>query len=88
MKLNELAFANASAVLTGAVYIACSLLVALFPDYFRIVGQSWFHGIDISLIWTGEPRGNFLIGFVTAVVGTWLAGWVFVRLYNQFAKSS
>ncbi len=88
MKLNELAFANASALLTGLVYITCSFLVALFPDYFRIVGQSWFHGIDINLIWTGEARGNFFTGFVTAVVGTWSAGWAFVWLYNKFAKSS
>lgn len=88
MKINEQGFANASAVLTGIVYIACSLLVVLFPDYFKIVGQSWFHGIDISLIWTGEPRGNFFIGLATAVAGTWLAGWAFAWTYNRFAKSS
>ena len=69
MKLNEQAFANASAILTGLVYLVCSLLVALFPEFFRIVGQSWFHGVDLSLIWTGTPRGNFVLGFITAVVG-------------------
>ena len=87
MKLNEQAFANASAALTGIVYLACSLLVALFPEFFKIVGQSWFHGIDLALIWTGTPRGNFLVGLITAVVGTWLTGWGFAALYNQFAKN-
>lgn len=86
MKLNEKAFANASAVLTGIVYVACYLLVALFPNLFKFVGQSWFHGIDLSLIWTGNPTGDILLGFVTAVVGTWLTGWVFAWVYNQFNK--
>lgn len=86
MKLNEQAFANASAIVTAVVYIACSLLVALFPGVFKIVSQSWFHGIDLGLIWTGSPRGNFLIGFITAVIGTWLAGWIFAWVYNQFVK--
>ncbi len=86
MKLNEQAFANASAILTGLVYLVCSLLVALFPEFFRIVGQSWFHGVDLSLIWTGTPRGNFVLGFITAVVGTWLTGWAFAWVYNKLSK--
>lgn len=87
MKLNEQAFANASAVLTAIVYVVCAILVAAFPGVFKIVGQSWFHGVDLGLIWTGSPRGNFIVGFITAVIGTWLAGWVFAWLYNNFVKS-
>ncbi|MBI2405437.1 hypothetical protein HYV21_00065 [Candidatus Microgenomates bacterium] len=86
MKLNEQAFANASAILTGLVYLVCSLLVALFPDFFRIVSQSWFHGINLETIWTGSARGNFLLGLITAVVGTWLTGWAFAWVYNKLSK--
>lgn len=86
MKLNEQTFANALAVLTGIVYVVCAILVALFPGFFKIVSQSWFHGIDLDLIWTGSPRGNFIFGFITAVIGAWLAGWAFAWLYNQFTK--
>lgn len=84
--MKELAFANALAAITAIVYVVCSLLVVVFPGFFKLVSQSWFHGIDIGLIWTGSPRGNFLVGFVTAVVGMWLAGRVFAWLYNQFSK--
>ena len=86
MKLNKLAFANASAAVTGIVYVVCSLSVALFPEFSKVVGQSWFHGMDIDLIWTGSPRGNFLLGFITAVIGMWLVGWAFAWVYNQFSK--
>lgn len=86
MKLNEIALANASAIITGIVYIVCALAVAVFPGFFRLVAESWVHGIDLGLIWTGGPRDNFLVGFITAVIGTWLAGWAFAWVYNKFAK--
>ena len=84
--MKEQEFANALAAVTGIVYVVCSLSVALFPGFSKVVGQSWFHGIDFGLIWTGSPRGNFLVGFVTAVIGTWLVGWAFAWVYNQFSK--
>lgn len=86
MRLSESAFANASAVLTGIVYLACSILIVLFPDFFKIVSQSWFHGINLETIWTGGVRGNFLLGLFTAVAGTWVTGWLFASLYNKLAK--
>ena len=84
--MKEQAFANALAAVTGIVYVACSLSVALCPGFSKVVGQSWFHGMDIDLIWTGSPRGNFLLGFITAVIGMWLIGWIFAWFYNQLAK--
>lgn len=86
MKLNEMAWANASAVLIGIVYLACSLLIAAFPELSKTVAQSWVHGIDFSAVWTGTPRGNFVLGLVTAVGLTWLAGWAFAWVYNKFSK--
>ena len=82
--MKEQEFANALAAVTGIVYVVCSLSVALFPGFSKVVGQSWFHGMDIDLIWTGSPRGNFLLGFITAVIGMWLVGWAFAWVYNQF----
>jgi len=84
--MKEQALASASAAVTGIVYIVCSFSVAVFPEFSKVVGQSWFHGMDIGLIWTGSPRGNFLLGFITAVIGMWLIGWIFAWFYNQLAK--
>ena len=84
--IKSISFANAAAAVTGIVYVVCSLLVVVFPEFFKMVSQSWFHGIDIGLIWTGSPRGNFLLGIISAVIGMWLTGYAFAWLYNQFSK--
>lgn len=86
MKLKEQAFANASAVLMAIVYVVCVLFVVLLPGVSKTVAVSWFHGFDLGLIWTGGPRGNFLVGLITATAGSWIAGWLFAWLYNKFAK--
>lgn len=86
MKLNERALANASAVLVAVVYVVCALFVAILPDFSRAVAGSWFHGIDLNSIWTGAPRGNFVLGFVSSVLLAWVSGWAFAALYNRFVK--
>lgn len=86
MKLNEKAWANASAVFIGIVYVFCALGVVLFPGIAKAVAGSWFHGIDLGLIWTGSARPNFLLGLVTAVGLSWIGGWIFAWLYNRLAK--
>ena len=86
MKLNEKAFANASGAVTGVVYLVCAFGVSAFPEFSKALAQSWFHGFDFSSIWIGAPRGNFVLGLVSAVVGTWLVGWAFAWLYNKLAK--
>lgn len=87
MKLNEKAFANASAVFTVVLYIVCGLFVAIFPSLTKTITQSWFHGIDLELVWSASPfPGNFLLGLVSAAFGMWIAGWGFAWLYNRLLK--
>lgn len=85
MRLSERALANASAVVMGVLYLFCGLAVALTPQLSQSVAVSWFHGIDISQIWSSKAfPGNFLLGFVTAVGGSWALGWLFAWVYNKF----
>ena len=86
MKLNETAWANSIAISTGIIYVACAAFVAILPDISKTVMQSWFHGINLEALWTGAPRGNFVLGLITAVIGTWLVGYLFAWLYNRLAK--
>lgn len=86
MKLKEGAWANASAIMMGIIYVACAGAVSLFPALFRTLSRSWFHGIDMDLIWTGTVRPNFLLGLISAMVLSWIAGWLFAWLYNRFTK--
>lgn len=86
MKHNVIATANALAITMGFIYVACALLVAVFPDFSKTVMLSWFHGVDMGKIWTGAPRGNFILGFVSAVAGSWIVGYLFAWTYNKFVK--
>lgn len=86
MKFNVIAFAHASAVVTGGVYVFCALAVALLPDLSRAVTESWFHALDLGKIWTGAPRGNFVLGLASAAGGSWIVSWAFASLYNKFTK--
>lgn len=80
-------FANALAITMAVVYVICALAVAVLPNLFRTVAASWFHGIDLETIWTGGPRGNFLLGLVSAVVFSWLFGYFLVWVYNKLSKN-
>jgi len=86
LKLNQTAWANASGVLMGIVYVFCSLAIVLFPDLSQAVAQSWIHGIDLGAVWTGNPRGNFLLGLITAIGLSWVAGYIFAVVYNALGK--
>ena len=86
MKLDKNAFANASAAVTGIIYIFCAAAVAIFPGISKTIAESWFHGISLETLWTAAPRGNFVLGLLTAVAGVWLIGWLFAWLYNRLVK--
>lgn len=86
MKHNEMATANATAITVGVIYVACALLVALFPEFFKAVSVSWFHGFDLGQFWTGETRGNYLLGLISAMAGSWAVGYIFAWTYNKFVK--
>jgi len=87
MKLNIGAFANAFAVFMGIVYVFCGLGIAIFPEISMAITRSWFHGIDLEKIWSATAfPGNFLLGLVTAVIFSWIAGYVFASIYNKLVK--
>lgn len=86
MKIRENVWANASALTVAFVYIACALLVGLFPEVSKLVAVSWFHGMDLGIIWTGGSRGNFIVGLVTATGGGWIVGFIFAWFYNKLNK--
>ena len=86
MKLRETAWANALAGTMGFVYVACALLVGLFPEVSKAVAVSWFHGFDLGKIWEAAPRGNFVLGLITATAGSWVVGYLFAWLYNKLVK--
>lgn len=82
-----MATANAAGMTTAVVYVVCRVLVWLFPDWFFVVAQSWFHGMELTKLGVQSlTMGNFVLGLVTATVSAWLVGYLFAIKYNYFLK--
>ena len=83
MRIKENVLANAAAVWVGAVYLFCSLAVALFPKASLAIARSWFHGFNLGEMWVNQPfRSNFWLGLISVMAFTWLAAWLFAKIYN------
>lgn len=82
-----MATANAAGLVIAGLYVVCRVLVGLFPDWMFNVGQSWFHGIELTKLGSWNLTAeNFILGIVTASVSAWLVGWCFAHCYNIFLK--
>lgn len=79
--------ANALAGTTAIIYVVCRLLVGIFPDLSFTVAQSWFHGIGLTKLGSGNlTTESFILGIVSATITAWAIGFVFAYVYNYFAK--
>ena len=85
--MKEQAFANAFAVTIAAVYVICAGWVVVSRSSFMGLAGSWIHGVDMeALPYTAPTAAGLVFGLITAVVASWVAGYVFAWLYNQFSK--
>jgi len=85
MKHHLMATANAAAVTTAIIYVACRILVGIIPGFMLQVARSWFHTTELQ---ARAPGGMdvFIVGLVTSTVFAWFVGYLFASLYNSFAK--
>ena len=89
MQLHPKAFANASALVVGALYLVCAALVAIAPDFFLSVANSWVHALDLTKIKAVNfTAGKLLIGLVSITVVSWAVDYLFAVVYNLFVKTS
>jgi len=78
----------AFSILAGIIYLVCALLVWLFPAGTVKFFSYWFHGIDLSKIINTAPINfsAFLIGLLSIIIFSALAGALFAWLYNKCLK--
>lgn len=87
MKHEVTVTANAAAATTAVVFVACRILVGLFPDAFFAIAQSWFHGIALTKLDSWNlTASSFILGLVTATATAWFIGYLFAWTYNWFLK--
>lgn len=81
------AIPNSLAVTTAIIYVACRILVGLFPDAFFAIAQSWFHGIALSKLgaWSLTLE-SFILGLISSTITAWVVGFIFIKVYKLFNK--
>ncbi len=86
MKLDTLAIANSSAIVTAVLFTLCALLLAVAPAA-AYAGFSYLFHVELGKIAYGMTWGVYLGGLIAWVVGAWLVAGALAWLYNRFAVS-
>jgi hypothetical protein len=85
--LNQAAFANSLAILTGALYILFYLVKLFAPQLFRHLFNAQFLGADVASLFPKEISfGYFVQTLVILVITASIFGYAWSWLYNQLAK--
>ncbi len=85
--LNEFAFANSLAILTGLLYIVFVILLLLAPNLFKFLFNTQFLGADVASLFPRRiPAGSFSGTLVSLVVSGWIFGYAWAWLYNRLPK--
>jgi hypothetical protein len=86
--LNQLAFANSLAVLTAALYVLFAIIALVSTRAFAILFDAQFVGANVaSLFPKVRPSAASLVTLVLMIVMSWVVGYAWAWLYNQFAKN-
>lgn len=85
--LNQLAFANALAILTAVIYVLFALVALVSPWAFQFLFNAQFFGADVaSLLPKVAPSGAALATFIVVVIAAWVVAYAWAWLYNRFTR--
>lgn len=87
MKLNEMAFAKAHAMVGGVFFVICRAWAMFDRSSLSMIGSSWFHTVDLNqLPMKSLDFGSAVFGFVTftAFAAAW--GYFIAWAYNWAMK--
>ena len=88
-KINVRGFAKAAAGIMGAVYVVCTIFIALWPNFalqllgwlVHLVNVEKFAG-DVAITFSG-----FLAGLAQVAIYSYIVAWLVAWLHNKFCKS-
>lgn len=66
------------------LYVACAVLVAVWPSGALALFNSLLHGIDLTALFQpGGGAGRFLLGALVSFIGGTALGGLFATVYNR-----
>ena len=86
-RLNAKRVGYSLAAVSGIVYLACAILVAIAPSWTVSFFGALFHGIDISKI-TREsvPFTSTVLGLIEIIALSLIVGYIFAKIYNRIKE--
>ena len=78
--LNQAAFANSLAILTGTLYLLFYVISLVAPQFFRHLFNAQFLGADVASLFPKEISFSY---FIQTLI---ILGYAWAWLYNQLAR--
>ena len=88
-RINPAALGLTLAITATVLNLVCAGLVAVAPDATIIIFQSWWHGIDVSMLANESPSMTWksvIVGLITISAFAFIVGFGFGAANNMVAR--
>lgn len=87
--MNPLGVGLTFAITTAVLNIACAALVAIAPGQMVAIFQSWWHGLDVTMLANAAPPltlQSVAIGLITITAFAFVVGFLFAVIGNLVSR--
>lgn len=88
MQLNNQKFSLYISGASALIYAACSVFVALFPDFSTKLMSSLFHIPSTVNVGSRVTLQGAIIGIIEVAVYFFVIGWIFAWVFNKSIKNN
>lgn len=88
-RLNPVGLGLTFAITTAVLSLACAALVAVAPDRVMAIFQSWWHGLDVTMLAKTAPPvtlQSVAIGSITISASAFVVGLLFAIVGNSVSR--
>lgn len=87
--MNPVGLGLALAITTAVLSIICAVLVAIAPNQMMAILQSWWHGLDVTMLASTAPPvtlQSIAIGLITISAFAFVVGFLFAVIGNLVSR--
>ena len=88
-RMNPTGLGLTFAITTAVLSVACAALVAIAPSQMVAVFQSWWHGLDVTMLASTAPPvtlQSVAIGLITISAFAFVVGFLFAAVGNAVSR--
>lgn len=88
-RMNPTGLGLTFAITTAVLSVACAALVAIAPSQMVAVFQSWWHGLDVTMLASTAPPvtlQSVAIGLITISAFAFVVGFLFAAIGNAVSR--